>query len=139
MRLLQTEFFRLSEEKGIGLEAWALFPNHYHFIARVEDGFDASAFVKALHGRTAIALNRLEGVTGRKVWYQFRDTVITNARSYHARLHYVHTNPVRHGVVPEARMYPYGSARWFGTQADEAFVRTVYSFPIDRLVVEDDY
>ena len=138
MRLLQTEFFCLAEEKGIGLEAWALFPNHYHMIARVEADFDAKDYFKRLHGRTAIALNRLDGVTGRKIWYRYRDTNLTSANSYLARLHYVHTNAVKHGIVPEARMYPFGSAHWFETQADEAFVRTVYAFPIDRLIVEDD-
>jgi putative transposase len=139
MALLQTEFFRLAEEKGVGLEAWALFPNHYHFVARVNEGFDAKDYFKRLHGRTAVALNRLDGVSGRQVWYRYRDTNLTNVNSYLARLHYTHTNPVRHGVAPDARMYPYGSAHWFETQADEAFVRTVYSFPIDRLVIEDDY
>lgn len=30
---LQTLFFQLAEEHHASLQAWAIFPNHYHFIA----------------------------------------------------------------------------------------------------------
>ena len=116
-----------------------MFPNHYHLVARADAGFDLAHFFKTLHGRTALAANRLDGVRGRKVWFSYRDTALTNPRSYLARLHYTHTNAVKHGLAAEARMYPYCSAHRFETQGDEAFIRTVYSFPIDRLEIDDEF
>jgi len=139
LTLLQSALFALAEERGLDLQAWAVFPNHYHLVAHTDEGFDVSRFFKSLHGRTSIALNRLDGAVGRKVWHNFRDTKLTNTNSYLARLHYVHSNAQRHGVVAAARMYPFGSAHWFETQGEEAFVRTVYSFNIDLLEIDDDY
>lgn len=139
LNLLQSALFQLSHERELGLEAWAIFPNHYHLVARAEAFFDLADFFKTLHGRTALAVNRLDGVQGRQVWFNYRDTALTNPRSYLARLHYTHANAVKHGVAAEARMYPYCSAHWFETQGDEAFVRTVNSFPIDRLQIDDDF
>lgn len=139
LSLLQTTLFELAVERDLRLQAWAIFPNHYHLVGHTDEGFDIPKFFRLLHGRTSIAVNRLDGVQGRKVWHNYRDTRLTSTGSYLARLHYVHTNPAKHGVAGAARMYPYGSAHWFETQGDEAFIRTVYSFNIDRLEIEDEY
>ena len=140
LRLLESSLFQAAAEMGLWLEAWAVFPNHYHLIARSEAGaFDISKFVRTVHGRTAVAVNRLDGIKGRKVWFNFFDTALTDSVSYLARLHYVHANAVHHGLVAAAREYPFCSAHWFETQADEAWVRTVYSFKIDRVNVYDDF
>lgn len=82
---------------------------------------------------------RLDDVQGRKVWLDFRDTSLTDWISYLCRLHYVHANAVHHELVGAAREYPFCSAHWFETHADEAWVRTVYLFKIDRVDVPDDF
>ena len=139
LRLLQTTLFQTASEMDLLLEAWAVFPNHYHIVARSESGaFDIPGFAKKLHGRTSVAANRLDGVQGRKVWFNFRDTSLTNSVAYLSRLHYVHANAVRHGLVGAAREYPYCSAHWFESHAEEAWIRTVYSFKIDRIDIYDD-
>jgi putative transposase len=77
----------------------------------------------------------LDSIAGRKVWHNFWDTTLTDPASYLARLHYVHANPVHHGIVKVAREYPFCSAHWFETHGESAFVRTVYSFKIDGVRV----
>src|ERR1700689_3090201 len=42
-----------------------------------------------------------------------------------ARLHYVHRNPVHHGLVRAATAYPWCSAAWFETEAPASFRKTV--------------
>ena len=122
------------------LEAWVVFSNHYHFIAHApEDAGTLSVFLRELHSRTAIALNRQDGAPGRKVWHNYWDTQLTYEASYFARLHYVHHNPVKHGVVLAANQYPWCSAAWFERTAAPAQVKTIYSFKIDSIHVQDDF
>jgi putative transposase len=92
-----------------------------------------------LHGDTARAVNRRDGVTGRKVWFNYWDTQLTYQKSYYARLNYVHSNPVHHGVVPDAEAYPWCSAGWFAEKAERSFYRMVRSFKIDSVKVFDDF
>jgi hypothetical protein len=54
-------------------------------------------------------------------------------------LKYVHQNPVHHGIVSNAELYPWCSAAWFARHAQSAFFKTVNSFRIDRLQVRDDF
>src|SRR5262245_53404499 len=94
---LQTELLTLAQEMGWSMEAWAVFSNHYHFIAHAGPAaHDLGDLLHTLHGRTARQVNLLDVVEGRQVWFNFWETRLTYERSYLARLHYVHENPVRH-------------------------------------------
>lgn len=122
------------------LQAWAVMANHYHFVAVSPDNAATlGRLVAKFHMLTAKGANQVDGVPGRRVWYQYWDSRITYERSYLARLHYVHTNPVHHGVVPVATAYRWCSAGWFERTADRAFRRTVESFKTDGLSVVDDF
>jgi putative transposase len=92
-----------------------------------------------LHTRTGGWLNRLDQTPGRQVWFNYRDTRLTHQRSYLARLNYVHQNPVKHGLVPVANQYPWGSAAWFERTASPAQVRSIYRFKTDRVNVPDEF
>jgi putative transposase len=81
----------------------------------------------------------LDHAPGRQVWHNFWETRLTYERSYLARLHYTHQNAVKHGLVPDARQYPWCSAAWFEQTATPAQVKTIYSFKIDTVRVSDDY
>ena len=138
--LLERRLMELANQYHWQLEAWAVFTNHYHIVAR---GFPDSAnlrkFLKHLHSDTARELNRLDRQSGRKVWYNFRDTKLTFEKSYLARLNYVHQNAVHHRLVPVANQYPWCSAAWFERVATPAMVQTIYNFKTDLVKVEDDF
>ena len=94
--------FRLLEDYGLSLRAWAFFNNHYHSIV----GFEHSSvshrvFIRRLHRELALRLNEIDTTPSRKVMYQF--------------------------------------SSWFENQAPTSFVKTVYSFKIDKLNVADDF
>jgi|SRR5258708_39516764 len=101
LTLLERTLLSLAKQYQWQLEAWAVFANHYHFVAR-RDGESASLkkLLTHLHADSARKLNRLDGHIGRTVWFNFWDTKLTNRRSYLARLNYVYQNPVKHGLVP---------------------------------------
>ena len=133
----------VARDFGWQLEAWAVFSNHYHFVAHSpqhEDSAESlSAMLGLLHEKTAKWVNRLDNVRGRQVWHNFWETKLTYQKSYLARLNYVHQNPVRHGLVVVANKYPWCSARWFERIARPAQVKTIYSLQIDQLKIHDDY
>ena len=123
------------------LQAWAVFANHYHFVASSPDAGAANLkdFIREFHSRSARWLNQQDGVTGRKVWHNYWESQIAYEESYYARLNYVHQNAVKHGLVPVANLYPWCSAGWFEKTATSATVKTVYSFKTDRIKIEDDF
>jgi putative transposase len=138
--LLERLLLTLAKEHGWQLEAWVVFANHYHFVAcGRHDSKNLGEFLHQLHGVSAHDLNQLDKASDRRVWFNFWDTKLTIQHSYLARLHYVHQNAVKHGLVPVANQYPWCSAAWFERVASPAQLKIIYGFKIDRLKVEDDY
>ena len=125
---------------GWEMEAWSILENHYHFIGRApENALTLEKLIRQLHSKSAVELNKLDKTPGRKVWYNYWDTCITHETSYYARLHYVHLNPVKHGLAQNAEDYPFCSYRWFLEKADESFQGMVMNQPIDRVDIFDDF
>jgi len=138
--LLERYLLWMMKSHGWQLEAWAVFANHYHFVARGNpDSVNLGIVLTELHKKTASALNQLDGSQGREVWYNFWDTRLTHQYSYLTRLHYVHANAVKHGLVLVANQYPWCSAGWFERTASPAQVKTIYSFRTDRVNVYDEF
>src|SRR5262249_24006691 len=87
LTMLEMQLLSLSKTYHWQLEAWAIFPNHYHFIARSSaDSDDLKRMLSQLHRDTARELNRSDDKFGRQVWYNFWDTQLTYERSYLSRL-----------------------------------------------------
>jgi REP-associated tyrosine transposase len=137
--LVRDALFHVALAQGWELQAWAVLSNHYHLVAAVPDEADLSRFIHSLHRFTSRELNKIDRTSGRRVWHQCWDTHLTYERSYLARLNYVHTNPVHHGVVEDERSYPWCSAAWFVREADAALRKTVESFKTDRVNVPDEF
>jgi putative transposase len=80
---------------GWELQAWSILENHYHFIGRApENALTLEKLIRQFHSKTAVELNKLDGTSGRKIWYNYWDTCITHETSYLARMHYVRLNPL---------------------------------------------
>ena len=140
LSLLENRLLKLAKDYHWQLEAWAVFSNHYHFVARsLPEAGDLGQMLSQLHTETARDLNRLDHTEGREVWYNFWDTKLTFQKSYLARLNYVHQNPVKHGLVAAANQYHWCSSAWFERTAAPAMVKTIYSLKIDQVKVMDDF
>jgi len=143
LTFLETELLRLAKQYEVLLEAWAVFSNHYHFIAHSPadkpTAETLALMLKTLHVKTSGWVNRLDSTPARQVWFNFRETRLSYPRSYFARLNYTHQNPVKHGLVPLANQYPWCSAAWFERTASPAQVKTIYRFNTDKLQVPDDF
>jgi putative transposase len=137
---LERHLLVFARQSGWQLEAWAVFANHYHIVARGNpDSRNLGEFLHDFHSVSARRLNQMDKARGRQVWFNFRDTKLTIQHSYLARLNYVHQNAVKHKLVPAANQYPWCSAAWLERTASPAQVKTIYSFKIDSVKVEDDF
>ena len=137
--VLETLFDR-SKLLGWELQAWSILNNHYHFICKAPDAANTlSKLVRQVHSISAIQLNQWDKQLGRQVWFNYWDTCLTYEKAYFARLHYVHQNPVKHGLVENALDYLFCSYKWFIEQANEALKKQVFDQPIDRIKVIDDF
>ena len=139
LSLVEEELLTLAKDYRWQLEAWAVFVNHYHFVGRSSEEGSLKKFLQHLHSNTARKTNLLDDTAGRQVWYNFWDKKLTYERSYLARLNYVHQNAVKHGLVLVANQYPWCSASWFERTATPATIKTIYSFKVDQLKIDDDY
>lgn len=138
--MLQRQLFEVAMLYGWRLEAWALFANHYHLIARIPEEKDSlRRFINHFHSLSARELNEEQGCLDRRVWFQYWDTCLTYQKSYFARLNYVMQNPVKHHLVEHAEFYPWCSARWFAEHAESSYQKTVTRFKTDLVQVQDDF
>ncbi len=138
LTLLQDTLFEVMLAYEFELQAWALFPNHYHVVVRTpEDGASLRRVIQRLHSQSARAVNEMDGTPGRRVWFQYWDTCLTYERSYYARLNYVHNNAVKHRLVLAAEDYPFCSAAWFRSLAAPEFRDKVNAAAYDHINVPD--
>ncbi|WP_050030794.1 transposase [Verrucomicrobium sp. BvORR034] len=90
LTLLHDKLLQEAKSHGWQLEAWAVFPNHYHFVARPDIQSTSTSslrdFINKLHTVTAIEVNRLDGSPARKIWHNYWDTRLTYHKAYIARL-----------------------------------------------------
>lgn len=121
------------------LHAWAILSNHYHFVGSSREPTTLKAMISKCHTLSAREYNREDQTPGRKVWFQYFDSLITFPKSYYARLNYVHYNPVHHGVTNRATEYRWCSAGWFETQSKPSFLKTVQSFKINQINAVDAF
>ena len=138
--MLESKLLELAKQHAVVLETWAVFSNHYHFVAHTTGVENQLAdLIKGLHFTTAELVNRRDGQPGRQVWFNYWDTKLTYEKSYLVRLNYVHQNAVKHGLVRRANEYRWCSAGWFERIATRAQVKTIYGFKTDRIKIDDDY
>ncbi len=140
LAFLCRRIFELADKYGCRLQAWAVFPNHYHLITVAPfDPKRLRTMISHLHTETGTAVNREDQAPGRKVWFQYWDSHLTFPPSYFARLSYVHQNAVHHGLVREASNYPWCSAGWLQRKAEPAFRKRVLATKWDKVKVPDDF
>src|SRR5438128_12260053 len=78
LRVLHRGLLTVARDFGWRLAAWAVFSNHYHFIAHSPaDAGTLPDMPSVLHAKTAGWLNRLDGAPGRQVWLTFWETQLT--------------------------------------------------------------
>ena len=102
------------------LHAFVIMPNHVHLLAT--PAVVLPKLTKSLKGITAKRANEMLGLTGSPFWQEESfDHLVRREREFEKIRNYIEGNPVRAGLVREAREYRWSSAGWAtgGSPADE--------------------
>jgi putative transposase len=122
------------------INAFVVLPNHYHVLCVAPDEIiSLPRIVKNIHKITAIAVNKLDGIQGRKICWNYWDSCITFEKSYFARINYIHFNPVKHGYVDDPIEWKYSSYRVYSERHRLEKDRFEKEYPFDRVKVRDDF
>jgi putative transposase len=93
------------------MKAYAFLPDHFHVLIFVPESTNISTLLKSVKWNFTLNYKKMVGVNGRvNLWQRgFWDHVIRDERDYMNHFHYIHYNPVKHGLVHCPLAYPHTS------------------------------
>ncbi len=127
---------RLLEDLPIGMLAYCLMPNHYHFVLQQEDEVPISTFIQRLFQTYTQAFNKEQERRGPLCEGRFRHVHVDRDETVIHLCRYVHLNPVTAGLVEQPSDWPYSNyLEWIearpGILVDRSFIRQYFSAPAD--------
>ena len=116
------------------MKAWVVLPNHYHVLAKVNLS-ELRPKLGKLHNGSSTQWNREDGTPGRQVWYRFTDRAIRSERHLYATVNYIHSNPVKHGLVGKAPEWPWSSFSDYEAKHGVSELRRWWKeYPVDGMM-----
>jgi REP element-mobilizing transposase RayT len=115
------ELFALSESFGFATDAYVFMPDHVHWLCEAQrEGASLTRFVSMFKQRTGFAWHQR---AGGRLWQKgYWERVLRQNENSLSIARYIVENPVRAGLVRDARDYPYsGSQRYQLAQIMEAY------------------
>ncbi|MDW5444070.1 REP-associated tyrosine transposase [Polaromonas sp. SM01] len=105
---------------GVAIHAYVLMGNHFHLLATPESTEALPKMMQAVGRRYVRYFNDSQGRSGTLWEGRYRSTVIQTELYLLACMAYIDLNPVRAGLVAEARDYPWSShAHYVGLRSDK--------------------
>lgn len=101
------------------LLAWVIMPNHVHVLVEI-GATPMGKLVQCWKKLSADFVNARLGRSGQ--WWQedYHDRYIRDEKHFLTAVHYIENNPMKAGLVKDAREWKWSSARWraegFGLQ-----------------------
>lgn len=121
-RVAYLRVLREAARSACAVHAYALMGNHVHLLVTPRRAGGASELMRSVADGYARHLVSAYG-HGDAVWEARHDGTPVHARKYLlACMRYIELNPVRAGLVREARAYPWSSYRTNAEGADDALV-----------------
>jgi REP-associated tyrosine transposase len=91
---------------GVILYAYCLMPNHVHVLIEMSDS-PLSKFMQGVQQSYTQRFNRVYGKVGHLFQGRYKAIVCERDEYLVTLIRYIHLNPVRAGLVPDAAAYPY--------------------------------
>ncbi len=99
----------VAEAFGVITYAYALMPNHFHFLIETPQP-NISAFLQRFLSHAVPQLNRRSGRTGHLMQGRSKTLLVQSESYFITAFEYVLTNPMRSGLAPRITGYPWSSA-----------------------------
>lgn len=104
---------------GVAIHAYVLMGNHFHLLATPEASDSLPKMMQAVGRRYVRHFNNAQGRSGTLWEGRYKSTLIQTERYLLACMAYIDLNPVRAGLVAQARDYPWSShAHCIGLRPD---------------------
>ena len=111
------------DRQRYNLLGWCVMPNHVHVLVEQLIGHNLGQCVRSWKQFSTLAINRLTGRSG-PVWTpDYFDRFMRNKDHFAQTLGYVENNPVKAGLVAEAKAWPFSSASSPGPRTSSALAR----------------
>lgn len=105
---------------GVQIHAYVLMGNHFHLLATPETDTSLPQMMQAVGRRYVRYFNDRQGRTGTLWEGRYRSTLIETERYLMACMAYIDLNPVRAGMVADAREHPWSShGHYIGLHSDK--------------------
>lgn len=102
--------FDYASKKSIKIIAYCIMINHAHLLLEIKNTNDMSEFMKMVNMKFALLYNKLENRVGVVFRNRFESEYIYNEKYFYNCIHYIHNNPVKAGIVKDAKDYKFSSA-----------------------------
>lgn len=99
-----------SKENNIKIIAYCIMDNHVHILINIRDIENMSRFMKIVNMKFAILYNKMEDRVGVVFRNRFKSELIYGESYFYCCINYIHNNPVKAGIVNDAREYKFSSA-----------------------------
>ncbi|XOU94463.1 MAG: REP-associated tyrosine transposase [Candidatus Kerfeldbacteria bacterium] len=127
-----------SKRYKIILYGWVILENHYHLLIKVDNKKQLINFIKTLHGKSAIELNKFENKPKRKIWVNYWDKCVESEKDFHTHLNYIHHNPIKHKYVKDMSDYKYSSYQYYLSKYGYEWLENCfYIYPIIDFTSQD--
>lgn len=108
---------------GVATHAYVLMGNHFHLLATPETEDALPKMMQAVGRRYVRHFNDTQGRSGTLWEGRYKSTLIQTERYLLACMAYIDLNPVRAGMVAQARDYPWSShAHYVGLRVDRLII-----------------
>jgi putative transposase len=108
-RMLLDLLFENAEKFGVALHAYVLMSNHFHLLTTPQTADGLAQMMQAVGRRYVRYFNAVQKRSGTLWEGRYKSTLIQPERHLLACMAYIDLNPVRVGLVDQARDYPWSS------------------------------
>lgn len=109
--MVSLEYFKLLLDYKI--YAYCIMPDHLHLIIHPIGKNNISYIMQMIKGSFSRKINKMNLSSGRIWQKRFYDTIIRNEGMLLDKMEYIHTNPLRKGLVLSPEQYEYSSYRFY--------------------------
>jgi putative transposase len=108
INLLRASIDNAREKYRFDIIAWVILPEHFHLLLNIQER-NISTIIQAIKLSFSKKYNQRHSIN-RAVWQKsFWDHVIRNETDLYRHIHYIHYNPVKHGLAKTAFGYKHSS------------------------------
>lgn len=117
---------KVAAECKVSVIAYCLLPNHYHWLLRQDGDTVVGEVPRRVFGSYSQAFNKAYRRTGTLFEGTYK-AILVDSDGYLCRLcRYIHSNPVKHGLVAQPEDWPFSNYRaWIEGQAERSAAQAV--------------